>query len=239
MPCLRHANQPSSCPSPRPARRLRPPPRRRGRRDRPHRRRHRLGQHQGPERHRQGRLRREARKEDAHRRPAGDRRRPAQGDRRRQSLPRRRRRRHPDRPDRHPPGPEGQGHRLPRHRGHPGHPPRTRQIGRTISKGLAAGATGVSGPSFTVGNEEEAFAKVLAAAFAKAKERAASSPPRPAPSLGQALTIEEGSGAEFIGPRFDAAGGEEEAASVKAAPDPADQTRDVNASRRRSTSSLN
>ena len=47
------------------------------------------------------------------------------------------------------------------------------KAGELIAKGLAAGATGVSGPSFTVGNEEEAFAKVLAAAFDKAKERAA------------------------------------------------------------------
>jgi hypothetical protein len=92
--------------------------------------------------------------------------------------------------------------------------------GELISKGLAAGATGVSGPSFSVGNEEEAFAKVLAAAFTKAKERANVLATQAGAHLGQALTIEEGEGAEFIGPRFDAAGGEEEAASVKAAPTP-------------------
>lgn len=91
--------------------------------------------------------------------------------------------------------------------------------GELIAKGLAAGATGVSGPSFTVGNEEEAFAKVLAAAFDKAKERASVLATQAGATLGQALTIEEGEGAEFIGPRFNAAGGEE-AASVKAAPTP-------------------
>jgi uncharacterized protein len=91
--------------------------------------------------------------------------------------------------------------------------------GELISKGLAAGATGVSGPSFTVGNEEEAFAKVLAAAFAKAKDRAAILASQAGATLGQALTIEEGEGAEFIGPRFEAAE-TESAAAPKAAPTP-------------------
>jgi uncharacterized protein len=90
--------------------------------------------------------------------------------------------------------------------------------GELISAGLAAGATGVSGPTFTVGNEEEAFAKVLAAAFTKAKERANILAAQAGAHLGQALTIEEGEGAEFIGPRFD-----EEAAAApvaKGAPTP-------------------
>jgi len=91
--------------------------------------------------------------------------------------------------------------------------------GELIAKGLAAGATGVSGPTFSVGNEEEAFAKVLAAAFDKAKERATVLAAQAGAKLGQALTIEEGEGAEFIGPRFDSAGAEEGAA-VKAAPTP-------------------
>jgi hypothetical protein len=91
--------------------------------------------------------------------------------------------------------------------------------GELIAKGLAAGATGVSGPSFSVGNEEEAFAKVLAAAFDKAKERAGVLAAQAGADLGQALTIEEGEGAEFIGPRFESAGAEE-AASVKATPTP-------------------
>jgi hypothetical protein len=87
------------------------------------------------------------------------------------------------------------------------------KAGELISKGLAAGATGVSGPSFSVGNEEEAFGKALAAAFAKAKERATVLAVQAGSKLGEALTIEEGEGAEFIGPRFasESAGSEEEA----------------------------
>jgi uncharacterized protein len=91
------------------------------------------------------------------------------------------------------------------------------KAGELLGKGLTAGATGVSGPTFTVGNQEAAFAKVLAAAFTKAKERATVLATQAGASLGAALTIEEGEGAEFIGPRtFDAAksgaAGEAEAA---------------------------
>jgi len=89
------------------------------------------------------------------------------------------------------------------------------KAGELISKGIAAGATGVSGPSFRVGNEEEAFGKALAAAFAKAKERATILATEAGAKLGQALTIEEGEGAEFVGPEFAAA--EEESASSGAA----------------------
>jgi uncharacterized protein len=77
--------------------------------------------------------------------------------------------------------------------------------GELISAGLAAGATGVSGPSFSVGNEEEAFGKALAAAFAKAKERASILAGQAGANLGQALTIEEGEGAELVEPQFKAA----------------------------------
>jgi uncharacterized protein len=97
------------------------------------------------------------------------------------------------------------------------------KAGELIAKGLAAGATGVSGPSFSVGNEEEAFAKVLGAAFDKAKERASVLAAQAGANLGQALTIEEGSGAEFIGPRTFEAGAEESGGSAgvaKAAPPP-------------------
>src|SRR6201996_3496464 len=73
--------------------------------------------------------------------------------------------------------------------------------GELIAKGLAAGASGISGPSFTVGNEEEAFAQVLAAAFTKARERASVLAGEAGAKLGQALTIEEGEGAEFVAPQ--------------------------------------
>ncbi|HEY0277515.1 MAG TPA: SIMPL domain-containing protein [Solirubrobacterales bacterium] len=90
------------------------------------------------------------------------------------------------------------------------------KAGELISKGLAAGATGVSGPSFSVGNEEEAFGKALAAAFAKAKERASILAGQAGAKLGEALTIEEGEGAEFIGPRF--AEEESEEGAIEEAP---------------------
>jgi uncharacterized protein len=83
------------------------------------------------------------------------------------------------------------------------HEPST--AGELIAKGFAAGATGVSGPSFGVGNEEEAFGKALAAAFTKAKERATILADQAGAKLGQALSIEEGEGAEFVEPQFKAA----------------------------------
>ncbi len=98
------------------------------------------------------------------------------------------------------------------------------KAGELLSKGLGAGATGVSGPSFGVGNEEEAFAKVLAAAFTKAKERATVLATQAGAKLGVALTIEEGQGAEFIGGQFLAAESEE-AASTKGVAQPAPPTK--------------
>jgi uncharacterized protein len=94
------------------------------------------------------------------------------------------------------------------------------KAGELISKGLAAGATGVSGPSFSVGNEEEAFGKALAAAFTKAKERANILAGQAGANLGQALTIEEGEGAELVQPEFKSAEAGSEAASTTAAPPP-------------------
>ena len=92
------------------------------------------------------------------------------------------------------------------------------KAGELISKGLAAGATGVSGPSFKVGNEEEAFGKALAAAFAKAKERATVLAGQAGSKLGEALTIEEGEGAEFIGPRFASENAESEEGAIEEVP---------------------
>jgi uncharacterized protein YggE len=95
------------------------------------------------------------------------------------------------------------------------------KAGELITKVLAAGATGVNGPSFGVGNEEEAFAKALAAAFVKAKERATVLATEAGAKLGAALTIEEGEGAEFIGPRnFAAASPEEAQTAGKTVPPP-------------------
>src|ERR1700729_3598338 len=94
------------------------------------------------------------------------------------------------------------------------------KAGELISKGLAAGATGVSGPSFSVGNEEEAFGKALAAAFAKAKERANILAGQAGAKLGEALTIEEGEGAELVQPEFKSAEATSEVAGTVATPPP-------------------
>jgi len=92
------------------------------------------------------------------------------------------------------------------------------KAGELVAKALAAGATGVSGPYFSVGSEEEAFAKALAAAFGKAKGRATILATQAGTTLGQALTIEEGSGAEFVGPRFDGAAAEPVSKAVPTPP---------------------
>lgn len=99
------------------------------------------------------------------------------------------------------------------------------KAGELLSKGLAAGATGVSGPSFSVGNEEAAFAKVLAAAFDKAKERATVLATQAGATLGPAITIEEGEGAEFIGPRSFEVAAESESGSAKGPAEPAPPTK--------------
>lgn len=94
------------------------------------------------------------------------------------------------------------------------------KAGELIAKLLGAGATGVNGPTFTVGNEEEAFSKVLATAFAKAKERATVLAAQAGAKLGAALTIEEGEGAEFVGPREFAATEEGAGTTAKSVPPP-------------------
>ena len=66
--------------------------------------------------------------------------------------------------------------------------------GPLITKALAAGANGFSGPFFSVGNEEEAFGKVLAAAFEKAKQRASILANEAGMKLGKPIVIEEGEG---------------------------------------------
>lgn len=92
------------------------------------------------------------------------------------------------------------------------------KAGELISAALAAGATGVSGPTFGVGNEEEAFGKALAAAFAKAKERATILAGQAGATLGAAITIEEGEGAQIVTPQF-------ETATAKGAPAPTPPTK--------------
>jgi uncharacterized protein YggE len=78
------------------------------------------------------------------------------------------------------------------------------KAGELVSAAIGAGATGVRGPSFFVGDSELAFANALTAAFDKAKLRAAALATRAGGTLGPALTIDEGEGPELT-PQFDAA----------------------------------
>jgi uncharacterized protein YggE len=78
------------------------------------------------------------------------------------------------------------------------------KAGELVSAAIGAGATGVSGPSFFVGDTETAFAGALTAAFDKAKLRATALATRAGGTLGPALAIDEGEGAEVVGVQFDA-----------------------------------
>jgi len=71
------------------------------------------------------------------------------------------------------------------------------KAGELIAAAIAAGATGVSGPNYFVGDTEAASTKALTAAFEKAKLRATALATAAGASLGQTLSIDEGGGAEF------------------------------------------
>jgi len=72
------------------------------------------------------------------------------------------------------------------------------RAGDLITAAIGAGATGLSGPNFFVGDAETAFAKAFAAAFDKAKARAAALAAEAGAVLGPAISIDEGEGGEFI-----------------------------------------
>ena len=72
------------------------------------------------------------------------------------------------------------------------------KAGELVSAAVGAGATGVRGPNFFVGDSELAFTSALAAAFDKAKARATALALRAGGVLGPALTIDEGEGPELI-----------------------------------------
>jgi len=77
------------------------------------------------------------------------------------------------------------------------------KAGELVSAAIGAGATGVSGPNFFVGDSEAAFTGALAAAFDKAKVRATALATQAGGTLGPALAIDEGEGPTLI-PEFDA-----------------------------------
>ncbi|HYG95806.1 MAG TPA: SIMPL domain-containing protein [Solirubrobacterales bacterium] len=90
------------------------------------------------------------------------------------------------------------------------------RAGELVSAGVGAGATGVSGPTFLVGDTEAAYAKALAAAFDKAKLKAAALAAQAGAGLGPALSIQEGGDAEVV-PQDEV---QKEASSPQCAPAP-------------------
>jgi hypothetical protein len=73
--------------------------------------------------------------------------------------------------------------------------------GELVSTALSAGASGVTGPSFFVGNTEAAYSQALAAAFEKAKARATLLAAQAGATLGAAISIQEGGEAEAFTPQ--------------------------------------
>ncbi|HEX3239367.1 MAG TPA: SIMPL domain-containing protein [Solirubrobacterales bacterium] len=72
------------------------------------------------------------------------------------------------------------------------------RAGELIAAGIGAGASGVSGPRFFVGDTEAAYSAALAAAFDKAKAKAATLATQAGATLGPALSIAEGGEAEVL-----------------------------------------
>jgi hypothetical protein len=72
------------------------------------------------------------------------------------------------------------------------------RAGNLVQAAIGAGATGVRGPSYFVGDTEAAYAKALAAAFQKAEAKATTLAAQAGATLGQALTITEGGNPEIV-----------------------------------------
>lgn len=70
--------------------------------------------------------------------------------------------------------------------------------GELVQAAIGAGATGVRGPNYFVGDAEAAYAKALAAAFQKAKAKAATLAAQAGATLGPALQINEGGNPEIV-----------------------------------------
>jgi len=90
------------------------------------------------------------------------------------------------------------------------------KAGELVSAAIGAGATGVSGPNYFVGDSEKAFAEALGAAFDKAKGQATALAARAGASLGPVLTMDEGEGPQLT-PQFDAKAAPEQASGCAAA----------------------
>ncbi len=72
------------------------------------------------------------------------------------------------------------------------------RAGELIGAGIGAGATGISGPTFFIGDTEAAYAKALTAAFDKARLKAMALAAQAGAGLGPVLSIQEGSDAEVV-----------------------------------------
>lgn len=90
------------------------------------------------------------------------------------------------------------------------------RAGELIDAAVRAGASGVSGPRFFVGDAEAAYGRALAAAFDKAKAKAAALATQAGGTLGPAVTIEEGGEP----PSFDAPAAAEEKGTYESAAAP-------------------
>jgi hypothetical protein len=72
------------------------------------------------------------------------------------------------------------------------------RAGDLVQAAIGAGATGVRGPSYFVGDTDAAYTNALGAAFQKAKAKAAALAAQAGASLGQALTINESGKPEIV-----------------------------------------
>ena len=92
-----------------------------------------------------------------------------------------------------------------------------KRAGDLVSAALGAGATGVSGPRFFVGDTEAAFRNALAKAFDAAKAKASTLAVKAGGALGAAITVDEGSGPEVF-PGFAAGKGASPVSDEASAP---------------------
>jgi len=75
---------------------------------------------------------------------------------------------------------------------------RIRRLGAVVSQGLAAGASSVSGPRFSLSNPDRVFERALVAAFDQARRKAERLAERAGVTLGDPLRITEGGAEEFL-----------------------------------------
>jgi uncharacterized protein YggE len=72
------------------------------------------------------------------------------------------------------------------------------RAGELVSAAIVAGATGVRGPRFFVGDTEAAYRRALGAAFDNARAKAATLAAQAGAALGPAISIEESGPAEVF-----------------------------------------